>query len=355
MYLQSKTDLLGVTGTFLGLATIAVALRFYARKCQRMPLKADDIFAFLALVFYIATAAIVFQEVKMKMLGYPYNSLPPNYLKSQLKTMRLAGLFWNVCAALTTSCTKLSVLFFYRRVFVVHGIRQPINALVIGTIVVCVMWALTYIILPFLQCGTHLNAGWKGGMEKYCHAQDPYFLSMVTSNLILDVWLVLVPLPNIIRLQVTFAKKASILGVFLLAFVGIAASIARVVIYFEVTNGGAGYAVTHDLGLTFIQKSYFTMLEAGISLLAVNLPSLWLLMTTTIPQKVVGSLRSVRSRSTMRSNHSGSFHEKPIVVREFEVTSSSDVLPCPMKHDLEASTADINAEKSSVTNSLHSK
>ena len=47
------------------------------------------------------------------------------------------------------------------------------------------------------------------------------------------------------------------------------------------------------------------MLEAGISLVAVNLPSLWLLFTKMIPEKVAQSLRSVRSlHSLQRSDPS---------------------------------------------------
>ena len=42
------------------------------------------------------------------------------------------------------------------------------------------------------------------------------------------------------------------------------------------------------------------MLEAGMSLVAVNLPSLWLLFTTTIPEKVARSLRSVISLHSLR-------------------------------------------------------
>ena len=46
------------------------------------------------------------------------------------------------------------------------------------------------------------------------------------------------------------------------------------------------------------------MLEAGMSLVAVNLPSLWLLCTSVIPERVVHSVRSMLSLHSQRSKSS---------------------------------------------------
>lgn len=47
---------------------------------------------------------------------------------------------------------------------------------------------------------------------------------------------------------------------------------------------------------------YLAMLESGISLVAANLPSLWFLCSKTIPEHVAGSIRSVVSLGSMRSD-----------------------------------------------------
>lgn len=46
------------------------------------------------------------------------------------------------------------------------------------------------------------------------------------------------------------------------------------------------------------------MLEIGISLIAVNLPSLWMLFTSVTPEKVIRSIRSVISLGSLRSRGS---------------------------------------------------
>jgi len=48
------------------------------------------------------------------------------------------------------------------------------------------------------------------------------------------------------------------------------------------------------------------MLEMGMSLVAVNLPSLWFLATSVIPEKVRNGLRSFASLTSLRSDRSGS-------------------------------------------------
>lgn len=52
------------------------------------------------------------------------------------------------------------------------------------------------------------------------------------------------------------------------------------------------------------QAYFFTMLETGISLVAVNLPSLWLLFSSITPQSIIRGLRSMLSIHSLRSGRS---------------------------------------------------
>ena len=48
---------------------------------------------------------------------------------------------------------------------------------------------------------------------------------------------------------------------------------------------------------------YLSMLEAGMPLIAVNLPSLWLLLTHVVPERVVRSMRSALSLGSQSRSH----------------------------------------------------
>lgn len=321
MSIQSKAGVEAVCGTLVTLSSIAVALRIYSRKKQKLPLRADDAFACLALVMYIVATGVIFHLIHIKLVGYSFKALTPAQWKSLAKINDENAITWQISCTLTYGFIKLSALFFYRRLFCIP-VRQSIDYLTIGTIILVFIWMATFTIFPFFECGLRFSAYWNGTVNKYCVYRTPYFLSMTLSNLILDLWVIILPIPKTFRLRISMKKKFSILGVFLLAFVGIGASIARVVIYYQFVLGGASYSVYHDLGLAGTRAAFTTMLEIGICLVAVNLPSLWLLFTTSIlPEHALRTVRSIFSRSSLRSSkseRSGSDHNLKKDVEKME-------------------------------------
>lgn len=69
---------------------------------------------------------------------------------------------------------------------------------------------------------------------------------------------------------------------------------------------------------------YFMMLEAGISLLAVNLPSIWLIFVRATPEAILRGMRSVASlTSSNRSNRSNSKGVDEVDGRRRSTTSAS--------------------------------
>lgn len=192
---------------------------------------------------------------------------------------------------------------------------KPFDRVTMGSIIIVTLWWVVFQFLTFFQCGTHFAAQWNGTRIKYCTIQFPFFLGLVISDFLLDLWILVLPIPNILRLHVSRSKQFSIIGVFLLAFVGLGASIARIAIYVQVEKGGLAYSMHHDLGRDQTRVAYLTMLEVGTSLVAVNLPSLWMLCANIVPEGAMQRLRSVLSRSsasagTVRSNRSNGSRDR---------------------------------------------
>ncbi|GAM85365.1 hypothetical protein ANO11243_033720 [Dothideomycetidae sp. 11243] len=251
MSATSKDGLLAVCGTLLGLSTAAVGFRFVARKKQRLAIQADDAFAVISLVSVINDATI-----------------------------------------------KISALYFYRRLFCIKGMVKPFDRVTMGSIIIVTLWWVVFQFLTFFQCGTHFAAQWNGTRIKYCTIQFPFFLGLVISDFLLDLWILVLPIPN--------ADNSSS---------GLGASIARIAIYVQVEKGGLAYSMHHDLGRDQTRVAYLTMLEVGTSLVAVNLPSLWMLCANIVPEGAMQRLRSVLSRSsasagTVRSNRSNGSRDR---------------------------------------------
>lgn len=90
MSLTSKDGFLAVAGSFLGLTTITVGLRFYARHHQGLPYKADDAFAAIGWVAFVVSAAIQLTLVHYKELGYT-DSVEPTMSLKESDIVRIAA------------------------------------------------------------------------------------------------------------------------------------------------------------------------------------------------------------------------------------------------------------------------
>lgn len=200
----------------------------------------------------------------------------------------------SVLLSITLACTKMSALFFYRRVFCSVPYSKAFNIITIVSIVIVGCWLIAFEILSGLQCGTHFSALWNGNYEKYCTISFSQLYGLAISDFLLDVWILVLPIPVILSLHLSLAKKLSIIGIFMLAFVGLGACIARMVQYIEVETGGDPALFT-DLERTDTKSFFYAMLEAGISVVAVNLPSTYFFLTSLIPEKIIRSVRSIIS------------------------------------------------------------
>ena len=98
----------------------------------------------------------------------------------------------------TLASTKMSALFFYRRIFCVGQAGQSERIFNVATIISLVIvgcWLVTFDFLEGFQCGTHFSALWDGTWHKYCHLTFPYLYGLTVSNLLLDVWILALPIP----------------------------------------------------------------------------------------------------------------------------------------------------------------
>lgn len=114
---------------------------------------------------------------------------------------------------------KASVLFFFLRIFPTRGFRTIIWA----THGLNFLVGLIYIILTFAQCRP-LSLYWTGWdkNESYknerCLDFNRFILSNAIINIILDVWMLILPLTQLYKLNLILRKK---IGVMLMFSVGL--------------------------------------------------------------------------------------------------------------------------------------
>lgn len=223
---------------------------------------------------------------------------------------------------------KLSIIFFYRRIFITSK-SDRFNLITIICACVVVAWTLAYIFAVALDCGTHWVAHWGSVADlfAYCHGGfevQQIVESLFITDLVTDVIIIALPMPRVCRtcqptkpsqphtnhspqiwsLHLTLGRKIVITAIFLLGGVAIGAAAARLGIF--VTQIKYSLDPTIDENKSVSTVMYWSMIEAGLSLIAACLPTTHHLLRGRYISSVVASVRSAISMPSLtRSQGSG--------------------------------------------------
>ncbi|KJZ72069.1 hypothetical protein HIM_08524 [Hirsutella minnesotensis 3608] len=325
---RGRANLLALSIVLFGLSLIVVTLRFGARRRQKVPKKADDYLVLPALVSHPSSKTVDLDRSKISIEPSVNNTdRPPSWVAASAFGTSQMGL--TLMSIISLGCTKASILFFYQRIFCVAS-RTAIYSITISvSIGLVLVWMVAMEIFTAFQCHIHFNAIWDGTQLKYCDLSYPAMEGLAISDFLLDIWVLILPIypvcePNsppslhllnslsllkylfsitkklathqIMKLHTTTSRKISIAAIFLLACVGVAASIARMVIIIKMVQ--TGLKKIHTSGDPVQNQSrimFYWILEMGISLVAVNLPSIWMVFSSVAPEAILRSIRSVIS------------------------------------------------------------
>ncbi|TGO38622.1 hypothetical protein BHYA_0071g00330 [Botrytis hyacinthi] len=337
MSTTSHEGLTAVASSMLALSTVSIALRFHSRRVQKAPLKTDDWIMIPCLLLLGGTCGTALYGTNKKILGYP----TPSDKSLALETAPIASKLYfafDLFSILTLGCVKISALCFYYRIFCEHGRRTAFRILVIISIVICSLWVAAFCILLGLSCGSHFSALWtssKAVFLQYCGTRPHQFLlSLSISDFILDFWIIVLPIPQILTIKTTLTRRFAIIGVFLLAFVLVIthSELALKMLVLITTGFPRPRKLTQDFPIkgtelsrarlawedhqsnrqyivTNTKSIYLSILEVGLSCVAVNLPSLYYLSHKVTPENVLRSVRSIISLRSIGSQNSKGYQK----------------------------------------------
>lgn len=127
--------------------------------------------------------------------------------------------------ATTITCVKISLLLLYRRIFSISRFRH-VAALIGG---LCVTWYLAAIFADIFQCRPFSAAfEIQNLFTPKCIDEQAYYRGIITSNVILDVLVLAIPIAMVWRLQLKRSQKVSLSCIFLLGGFACVASFMRI-------------------------------------------------------------------------------------------------------------------------------
>ncbi|MCJ1382737.1 hypothetical protein MMC17_005850 [Xylographa soralifera] len=315
--LVTAGGLAALCAVFVGVNCIIIPLRFYARYKQGADtFQVDDWTVLCSLLEHHHVAGIAYH-----LLGYP-TPKNPEVLDKALEEFEKLLLVLATFCVLTIGFTKISALFFFRRIFCSRTPSGTFHWATVISIVAQSGWIVAFGVLNFFDCSP-IRAMWTPSIKlQSCQRDYAILPGLAISDVIMDCWIVILPIPKIWSIKTSIRRRFAIMGVFLFALVGLGSTIARLVIIEKILSIGQAKNFA-DVYLTDTETIFLYMLEAGTTLVAVNLPSLWYFHSRVTPENV---LRSIRSIVSLASRDSRSVAEEKTVQFTAPRTSNQDSL-----------------------------
>ncbi|MCJ1373636.1 hypothetical protein MMC20_004864 [Loxospora ochrophaea] len=266
-----------------------VGLRFYTRRVNSVTLGLDDWLTIPAVILLTGMAVSALGGVAFHSVGYPTPpppnpSDPLNSVSYEQQTTRKALWAIELMQIPALGCTKLSFLFFYRRIFR-QGKGKIFDVLTI----------------------TRPSSYWGSLADnaEYCVPISVLQNAYAISDFLLDVIIISFPMPLIWHLHMNMQRKVGLIGVFALGFFTVGASITRMVIYIQSLQ--VEFSPQTDIDFLLTGANYWSILEAGVGLTSACLPTLYSIFSNWT---IKGTARNFSKDSTSQGLHHSSQIEK---------------------------------------------
>jgi hypothetical protein len=269
---------------FFVLAAVAVLLRLVARVKARVPMWWDDLiigFSFLGCLVF----TVLGYTIKDKGLGTDIWAVPHDNV-----TLILKRLFFLFLLYITSrDFVRLSILLFYQRIFGQIPVVRRLIQVTFGVVLACWL-SFAFVIIFGCKPMDHFWKGWDGEDEGHCVSNHVLFWSGAAIVTAIDAWIMIFPLPFIVRLKFSLRKK--ILTAVMFSF-GIFVVIVSCYRMSTISNFTLSKNPTYD----FVEVGIWSGLELYVGIICACLPHLHSLLKPVYAWVGVMSGKSTQNSS----------------------------------------------------------
>ncbi|KAI1505266.1 hypothetical protein F5X99DRAFT_430529 [Biscogniauxia marginata] len=183
------------------------------------------------------------------------------------------------------SLTKVSILLFYLKLFPKRSFRICTWFLIAANII----YALTYVFLLIFQCNPIQGAWlfWDGEFEAQCLSINVLSWSAAAINILLDLAVIILPLPELFQLSLSLRKKLQIMAMFAVGFFITVVSIVRLRSLIQ-------FGTTQNLTQDYVEVGYWSTIEVPVGVMCACMPAIRSLFSLAFP-RMFGSTDPGRS------------------------------------------------------------
>ncbi|CUS06728.1 unnamed protein product [Tuber aestivum] len=213
--------LFAVVFPLLPLSTLFVCLRFYCRYFIVQNVGLDDWIMLVALVSAWQIGVINVYQVKYGS-GTHMKDLPftPDFFVKTLKVWYA----YQIVYLIALFFVKISILAFYRRLSPAQGYQTAIKVVAAAVTV----YTIAMVFVNAFECPKDPTLAWAPTFPKGCNNLVPVYYAQAGFNIFSDLVILVLPLPSLIRLQVSKRRRVALVVVFCIGSIAVIASIVRI-------------------------------------------------------------------------------------------------------------------------------
>ncbi|KAI1282228.1 hypothetical protein F5Y07DRAFT_395028 [Xylaria sp. FL0933] len=248
------------------ITTLATILRFWSRSLNTTRLKCrfwwDDALVAASAVVVLTELSLALRFLEMG-FGKHIWAIPPANL-GLLKLFFATEILFNVSLFLA----KTSALLFFRRVFPHHASPRWFNIGLWTCHGLNTAWFVGIILGVFLECNP-ISKKWNPTLPGQCVKDSNLYLSNAVPSIVIDLLILILPVPMIWGIQASRIRKASITLVFILAYSSLVVSIGRLVTVLR-----TGKSIDEDFTYEGLPHYYWVLVEVPILIVSITLPAM---------------------------------------------------------------------------------
>ncbi|KAM3423899.1 hypothetical protein BST61_g1294 [Cercospora zeina] len=288
-------------GTYIGaaLATTAYLMRMLSKvafPCDRgaridNDLWWDDAVITVAWVIMIPISVLSGYVAKLGM-GRDVWTIHPDNLTQLLKVYYFDEMMYVVALPII----KISMLLTYLRIFQAKQFRW----LVFGALGFNGAYLITFLLITMLQCRP-LNLAWLRWLKEYpgtCNNINAQSWAAAALNILLDVVVVGLPIPMLLKMDLNIRKKALVILMFGVGFFVTIVSMIRLRL---LVKFGDSENITHD----YKEAGFWTIVELHTAIVCACMPGIRNLLRRAWPKLMGQTMASTGSSKTPSTGLSG--------------------------------------------------
>ncbi|OTA61484.1 hypothetical protein K449DRAFT_331061 [Hypoxylon sp. EC38] len=287
---------------------LCVGLRFFLRRWKRHRIITSDWLILVAFTFGTGLTVLEIYGIEEHALAYPLGGTieSPEFVTERLNKAKYIEVSYLLLGVLGLGFLKLSVCFLYWDLFAKFLFRR---FLVVWMILIGI-WTAAFVLEVFLECGSHFMAlfAQPDDYTRYCKSAIPAGWSLVGTDIATDIITLIIPIPAILKLQLSRRTKTLTLLMFMIGALSVGASAVKAYIYITATLN----LYSEDAILILTGISIWNLAEVQVGIVAACGPTLRPIIFHLMPTESIVSLLGSWRWQPRKSSESTSNYAKTI-------------------------------------------